>query len=150
MTVKLESPEIVEFNPDDAIDNWLSGSVMGRRMTYRRQEKKGTSESQQSVVIQYDSDTEDVQQISGSQESQISQESHDTDSDQGVTEPATLEEGISVPQEEIHEVTESYMPLERDINILCDKDSDPDIEEECFDFQDELLNFDKLMAFSRE
>jgi len=44
-----------------------------------------------------------------------------------------------------------YMSLGMEINNLWDKqDFDLDIDEECFDYQDELLNFDRLMMFSRD
>jgi len=43
------------------------------------------------------------------------------------------------------------MSLEMEINNLCDKhDFNLDIDEECFDYQDELLNFDRLIMFSRD
>ena len=35
------------------------------------------------------------------------------------------------------------------INLLCDKDID-DYEDECYDFQDELFNFEQILRMSRD
>jgi hypothetical protein len=38
------------------------------------------------------------------------------------------------------------------INLLCDKDidDDDDYEDECYDFQDELFNFEQILRMSRD
>ena len=38
------------------------------------------------------------------------------------------------------------------INLLCDKDIDDedDYEDECYDFQDELFNFEQILRMSRD
>ena len=38
------------------------------------------------------------------------------------------------------------------INLLCDKDidHDDDYENECYDFQDELFNFEQILRMSRD
>lgn len=43
-----------------------AGSVMGRRTTYRRKKKLVTLETQESVVVLSESDTEDIQHASAS------------------------------------------------------------------------------------
>lgn len=37
LVVRLASPAMQDFNPDEAIDHWMNSSVGGRRFTYKRQ-----------------------------------------------------------------------------------------------------------------
>ncbi|XP_052820539.1 zinc finger protein 862-like [Mya arenaria] len=39
LVVRLASPSMQEFNPDQAIDHWMNSSVGGRRLTYKRQKR---------------------------------------------------------------------------------------------------------------
>ena len=41
--------------------------------------------------------------------------------------------------------------MEVDVEIFCDADGDTDFEDSgCFDFEDEMLNFERLIASARE
>lgn len=122
-------------------------SLVGRRPTYKRKSKtptattSETSLSQEVVIL---SDTEP-----GSPTTEVSQmassEPETTSQQESVSEDVALD--IDEPQA-ISEIP--YVSFDMEVNILCDKDADPDVEEECFDFQDEMLNFDKLMMFTRD
>ena len=35
-------------------------------------------------------------------------------------------------------------------NLLCDRDIDDDYEDECYDFQDELFNFEQILRLTRD
>ncbi|XP_053385073.1 uncharacterized protein LOC128550296 [Mercenaria mercenaria] len=56
MVVKLQSPGIDKFNPDEGIDKWLTTSAKPRKPGYRRTKAASKSEAAEAECI---SDTED-------------------------------------------------------------------------------------------
>ncbi|XP_060584892.1 uncharacterized protein LOC132740865 [Ruditapes philippinarum] len=127
MIVKLQSPSIANFDPEDAIEKWLAASVMGRRTTYIRRPK---STPVTTTVVT---------------DSEALSENNATDT----------EEIVPVPSYDIDTAESRPSVSTYSIDMLCDKDSDYDDddfdhESECFDFQTESINFDKLMFYLRE
>ena len=57
---------------------------------------------------------------------------------------------ISDEDENVNDEVNNNDTYETEINAVCDAFDSDDIDEECYDFQDELFNFEMIIEYSRD
>ena len=106
----------------------------GRRTSYKRLTETQRNELK---VAQADKQLPDIAVINADTEINID---IDTDDNETVIDN-TSSSNIVI------QVGQSFMDQ---IELLCDKEEDDDIDDECYDFQDEDFNFEQLLFYSRD
>jgi hypothetical protein len=60
------------------------------------------------------------------------------------------DENVNDEDENVNDEIINNDTYETEINAVCDAFDSDDIDEECYDFQDELFNFEMIIEYSRD
>jgi hypothetical protein len=60
------------------------------------------------------------------------------------------DENVNDEDENVNDEIINNDTYETEINAVCDAFDNDDIDEECYDFQDELFNFEMIIEYSRD